>query len=152
MNKVKDKYKESKMSAISKVKKILLVDDDIDLLEQNKLILESKGFEVVTAENVEDAIETFKKEKPDACIVDLIMEQHDSGFILCHRIKRDPHGKNIPVFILTSATYVTGYKFDVKTEEEKEWIKADALLAKPIVIEELISKLEAFYEMKEASK
>ncbi|MFN7095859.1 MAG: hypothetical protein ACK4M7_10890, partial [Burkholderiales bacterium] len=64
-------------------------------------------------------------------------------FILCHKIKRDQHGKNIPVFILTSATYVTGYKFDVKTEEEKEWIKADALLAKPIVIEELIAKEQA---------
>ena len=47
-------------------KKVLLVDDDIDLIDQNKMLLESKGYEVVTAENVKDAWDTFQKEKPDA--------------------------------------------------------------------------------------
>lgn len=134
------------MAIQDKVKKILLVDDDIDLLEQHKTILQAKGFKIVTAENVEDGWNVFKKEKPDAAVIDLIMEEHDSGFILCHRIKRDPNGKNIPVFILTSATYVTGFKFGASTTEEKEWIKADALLNKPIVEEELLKKLEAFYD------
>lgn len=134
------------MSFSEKVKKILLVDDDIDLLEQHKLLLGSKGYTIITAENVEDAWTLFKKEKPDAAVIDLIMEEHDSGFILCHRIKRDPYGKNIPVFILTSATYITGYKFDAATTEEKEWIKCDAVINKPIVFEELLQKLEAFYE------
>jgi len=134
------------MAIQDKVKKILLVDDDIDLLEQHKTILQAKGFKIVTAENVEDGWNVFKKEKPDAAVIDLIMEEHDSGFILCHRIKRDPNGKNIPVFILTSATYVTGFKFGASTSEEKEWIKADALLNKPIVEEELLKKLEAFYD------
>lgn len=132
------------MEITEKFKKILLVDDDIDLLEQNKLLLESKGFTVVTAESGEEGYNVFLNEKPDACIVDLIMEQHDSGFILCHRIKRTEHGKKIPVFMLTSATYETGFKFSSATEEEKEWIKCDGLLNKPVVIEELISKLENF--------
>lgn len=122
--------------------KILLVDDDIDLLEQNKLLLESRGYVVVTAETVNDAFETFKKEKPDACVLDLIMEEHDAGFILSHRIKRDAYGKNIPVFLLTSATNVTGLKFGASTSEEKEWIHADGWFNKPIPIDELVSKLE----------
>jgi len=134
------------MSVKENVKKILLVDDDLDLLEQHKLLLEAKGFKIVTADNAEDGFNVFKKEKPDAAILDLIMEQHDAGFILCHRIKRDPVGKNIPVFILTSATYVTGYKFGASTPEEKEWIKCDDILNKPIVEEELVKKLEAFFE------
>lgn len=133
------------MPVHEKVKKILLVDDDYDLLDQNKILLESIGYEIITADNVEDAWNLFKKEKPDAAIVDLIMEEHDSGFILCHRIKRDPVGKNIPVFLLTSATYVTGYKFGAATKEEKEWIKCDAVLNKPIVFEELHQKLESFF-------
>ena len=70
-------------------KKILLVDDDIDLLEQNKLLLESKGFNVVSAESGEDGWKLFQKEKPDAAIIDLIMEQMDSGFVLCHKIKKE---------------------------------------------------------------
>ena len=96
---------------MSNKKKILLVDDDLDLLEQNKLLIESKGYEVITAHSGKEGYETFKEVKPDACVVDLIMEEHDSGFILCYRIKKDEHGKNIPVFILTSATYDTGFKF-----------------------------------------
>ncbi|HEX2865529.1 MAG TPA: response regulator [Ignavibacteriales bacterium] len=134
------------MSVHEKVKKILLVDDDIDLLEQNKILLESKGYEIVTAESVDEGFSQFRKEKPDAAIVDLIMEEHDSGFILCHKIKRDPYGKGIPVFLLTSATYLTGYKFGSSTAEEKEWIKCDAVLNKPIMFEELLKKLEHFFE------
>lgn len=134
------------MKLNERIKKILLVDDDIDLLEQNKLLIESKGFEVVTAESGEEGFEMFKKELPDAAIVDLIMEQHDAGFVLCHRIKRTTRGKIIPVFILTSATYDTGFKFGASTEEEKEWIKCDGILNKPVVIEEMLSKLDSFFK------
>jgi DNA-binding response OmpR family regulator len=126
-------------------KKILLVDDDLDLLEQNKILLESKGFKVVTAEGSKKGWEVFKQELPDAAIVDLIMEEHDSGFILSYKIKKDEHGKNIPVFILTSATYITGFKFGASTEEEKEWIKCDGILNKPIMIDDLVNKLEVFF-------
>jgi CheY-like chemotaxis protein len=125
-------------------KKILLVDDDIDLLEQNKVLLESKGFKVITAEKGEEGWKLFQKEKPDAAVIDLIMEQMDSGFVLCHRIKKTELGKRIPVYILTSATYDTGFKFSASTKEEKEWIKCDGILNKPIVIEDLVSRLENF--------
>lgn len=127
-----------------KINKILLVDDDIDLLEQTKLLLESKGFSVVTAEDSEQGFKTFQQEKPDAAIIDLIMEQMDSGFILCYKIKKTEHGKKIPVYLLTSATYETGFKFSASTQEEKEWIKCDGIIHKPVVVEELISKLENF--------
>jgi CheY-like chemotaxis protein len=73
------------------------------------------------------------------------MEEHDSGFILAHKIKKDPHGNKIPVFILTSATYVTGFKFGASTAEEKEWIKCDGILNKPIIIDDLVKKLEIFF-------
>jgi DNA-binding response OmpR family regulator len=130
---------------ISVNKKILLVDDDLDLLDQNKILLESKGFKVVIAEGSKKGWEVFKLEMPDAAILDLIMEEHDSGFILAHKIKKDEHGKKIPVFILTSATYITGFKFGASTEEEKEWINCDGILNKPIMLDDLINKLEVFF-------
>ncbi len=126
------------------IKKILLVDDDADLLEQNKLLLESKGFQVITAENSKDGMKLFYKELPDAAILDLMMEQMDSGFILSYKIKKTEHGKKIPVYILTSATYDTGYKFSVTTDEEKEWLKCDGILNKPVAVDELIAKIEKF--------
>lgn len=133
---------------MSNKKKILLVDDDLDLLEQNKILIESKGYEVITANSSKEGWEVFKKTKPDACVIDLIMEEYDSGFVLCHRIKKDEHGKDIPVFILTSATFDTGFKFGASTSEEREWINADELINKPVVIDEFVQKLENYFEMK----
>jgi len=134
------------MNITDRIKKILLVDDDIDLLEQNKILLESRGFKVETAESGIEGIEKFNAIKPDAAIVDLIMEEYDSGFVLCHRIKKTEHGKQIPVFILTSATYDTGYKFASETDEERQWIKCDGILNKPVVIDEVITKFEKYIE------
>lgn len=130
-------------------KKILLVDDDIDLLEQNKILIESKGYEVITANSFAKGWELFRKTKPDAAVIDLIMEEYDSGFVLCHRIKKDEHGKNIPVFILTSATYETGFKFGASTSEEKEWINADEVINKPVIIDEFVQKLENYFQLKD---
>lgn len=128
-------------------KKILLVDDDIDLLEQNKLLLESRNYEVFTAASGKEGWEVFNRIKPDAAVLDLIMEEHDSGFILSYKIKKDAHGKTIPVFVVTSAAYVTGFKFGASTEEEKEWLKCDGILNKPVVIEELAQKLNEFWAL-----
>lgn len=133
------------MELKDKVKKVLIVDDDLDLLEQNKILMESKGFTVVTAESGKEGFEVFQKEKPDVAIVDLIMEEMDAGFVLCHRIKKTEHGKKMPVFMLTSATYETGFKFNSSTQEEKDWIKCDGFLNKPVVIDELFAKMENYF-------
>ena len=134
------------MDISPKLKKILLVDDDIDLLEQTKLLLGNYGIEIITAETAKEGLQKYINEKPDAAIIDLIMEEHDSGFVLCHKLKKNDIGKTIPVYILTSATYETGFKFSAATTEEKKWIKCDGIINKPVVIEELISKLNKFYE------
>jgi DNA-binding response OmpR family regulator len=132
-------------------KKILLVDDDIDLLEQSKILFELKGYKVITAQNVDEGWKIFQKEKPDAVVAGLLMEEHDSGFILSYKIKKSEPGKDIPVYLLTSATYVTGYKFGVSTEEEKEWLYCDEIINKPVVIEDLIKKIETYYLKKKVA-
>jgi two-component system alkaline phosphatase synthesis response regulator PhoP len=134
---------------MSEKKKILLVDDDPDLLEESKIMIESRGYTVVTAEDSNSAWKKFQQEKPYAAVIDLIMEEHDSGFVLCHKIKNSEYGKNIPVFLLTSATYVTGFKFSSSTSEEKEWIKCDEIINKPIPADDLISKIENYYHSPE---
>ena len=128
-------------------KKILYVDDDPDQVEQNKLLLESKNYLVATAFSGKEGWEVYKQTKPDAVVIDLIMEEHDSGFILSYKIKKEARGEKIPVFIVTSATYLTGFKFGSSTEEEREWIKCDAILNKPVVLEELVQKLDEFWAL-----
>ncbi len=133
---------------MSEYYKILIADDDPDNLEQLTLLLQSKGFSVISAENSKDAFELFQKEKPDVVALDLMMEEMDSGFTLSYKIKKTDHGKKIPVIVVTSATYVTGYKFDAFTSDEKEWLKCDAILNKPINIDDLMKVVQTFYESK----
>lgn len=129
---------------MKQINKILLVDDDPDILEQTKVMLESRGYNVVTADSSDGAWKMFNQEKPDAVLLDLIMEEHDSGFVLSYKIKKDDYGMNIPVMVLTSATYVTGFKFDSSTTEEREWLKCDAVLNKPVNIDDLVKRLDSF--------
>jgi CheY-like chemotaxis protein len=131
---------------MSEKRKILIVDDDADILSQMRVILEANNYIVYTCDNSREAFDIFEEVKPDAVASDLMMEEMDSGFMLTYKIKKTEHGKKIPVILLTSATYVTGYKFDAFTQEEKDWLKCDAILNKPIAVEELMKKIESFFE------
>jgi len=122
-------------------KKVLMVDDDVDLIQQYKPILEQAGYEVGVAYDSREGLEEFTTFKPDAVIVDLSMEHFDSGFRLCHKIKNLPEGKLIPVVIMTSATHETGIRLSTDTDEERKWIKADDYLEKPITPRDLVQYL-----------
>jgi CheY-like chemotaxis protein len=116
-------------------KSVLVVDDDVDLLEQMSIQLRQLGFEVIAAESQSAAEELLEKCRPDLAIVDLMLEHEDSGFILCHRIKQRDAG--IPVVLVTAVTSELGFEFDAETNEERNWVKADALLNKPVRLEQL---------------
>jgi len=131
---------------MSEKRKILIVDDDPDILAQMRIMLEANNYTVYSCDNSRDAFDVFEEVKPDAVASDLMMEEMDSGFMLTYKIKKTEHGKKIPVILLTSATYVTGYKFDAFTQEEKDWLKCDAVLNKPIAVEELMKKIDSFFE------
>lgn len=62
------------------------------------------------------------------------------------QIKKTDIGKQIPIYILTSATYETGFKFSATTMEEQKWIKCDGIINKPVILDELLAKLNKFYE------
>lgn len=115
-------------------KLVLIVDDDPDYLFQTKHQVESFGFDVVTAENVKDAISALTQ-KPDLAILDLMMETQDAGFVLAYKIKK--RYPDVPVIIATSVTAETGLNFHLETEEDKNWIKADLYLEKGIRSDQL---------------
>ncbi|MBN1291859.1 MAG: response regulator [Candidatus Latescibacteria bacterium] len=117
------------------VKKILIVDDDIDLLLQLKMQLEAAGFEVISAESLEQAEKRLKEVRPDCAIVDLMMEHMDAGFTLSYHIKKID--SSIPVIMVTAVTRETGIEFDRTEDGSHSWLKADVVLAKPIRFEQL---------------
>jgi two-component system, OmpR family, response regulator len=119
---------------------VLLVDDDDDFLFQQRVQLETAGFQVLAAQGQKEAEGILAERRPDLAVLDVMMENPDAGFTLCHRIrKKDPA---IPVILVTSVNGETGLGFDMATEEERSWIKADALLAKPIRFEQLRSEID----------
>ncbi len=119
---------------------ILLVDDDIDFLAQQKLQLEAAGYDVRTAESQADAEQLLQSLAPDIAVLDLMMENMDGGFALCHHIKKkDP---STPVILCTAVASETSLQFDAATDEERSWVKADVLLAKPVRFEQLRQEIE----------
>ena len=87
-------------------------------------------------------IATDEKNKPDLAIVDLMMENEDSGFILSYKIKKKY--PDVPVIIATAVTQETGMVFGLNNKEERSWIKADLYLEKnlrPDQLQREISKL-----------
>lgn len=111
-------------------KKILIVDDDVDMLKQMKIHCESFGYDTIIAESQKEGEEQLKLEKPDMAIIDLMMENPDSGFILSYKIKQKY--PDVPVMIVTAVTKETGMIFGLETVDEKNWIKADKYLEKGI--------------------
>ncbi len=127
-----------------KAKTILVVDDDIDILEQTKAHLEAVGYTVITAEGEKEGRKKLEAGRPDLAVLDLMMENQDSGFILSHKIKR--MDETIPVILVTAVTSQTGIHFNASTREERDWIKADAFIEKPIRYEQLLAEVKRLLE------
>ncbi|MHC1775796.1 MAG: response regulator [Lentimicrobium sp.] len=116
-------------------KTVLIVDDDMDYLFQMRLKVEQFGFETITAEGQKEAEMIIETMKPDLAILDLMMENEDSGFILAYKIKRKY--PEVPIIIATAVTAETGMTFDINSDENKQWIKADLFLDKGIRADQL---------------
>jgi CheY-like chemotaxis protein len=119
---------------------ILVVDDDVDYLFQTRVKLEKAGYKIITAESQHEAELILEKVQPDLAILDLMMENEDSGFILSYKIKKKHPG--IPVIIATAVAAETGIDFDVTDENHRKWIKADAFLEKGVKTEILLNEME----------
>lgn len=126
-------------------KKILLVDDDPDYLFQLTIALEDMGFEVVAAQTQQEAENIIAKLKPDLAILDLMMENQDTGFILCHIIKNKY--PDVPIIIASAVTAETGLLFDVESEEDRQWIKADLFLDKGIRNDQLHKEINKLLKL-----
>ncbi|MBN2722926.1 MAG: response regulator [Deltaproteobacteria bacterium] len=124
-------------------KNVLLVDDDPDVLEQQNVLLKSLGFNTVCASGESEAMDILKSFKPDLAVIDLMMEEMDGGFILAYEIKKISN--DIPVIMTTAVTNVTGMEFENSSLEEKNWIKADVILPKPVRFEQLKGEIQRLF-------
>lgn len=101
-----------------KKKKILVVDDEPDMVKALQIRLEQAGYQVITAYEGESGLDKTREEKPDLVILDIMMPVMD-GFQVCEKIKSDPSIKGIPVIMLTAKTM--GDDFDKAMEKKADW-------------------------------
>lgn len=115
-------------------KRILIVDDEKDLVEMLTLRLEASNYEALRAYDGREALDKAKKEKPDLIILDLMIPKID-GYKVCRMLKFDEKYKHIPIIMFTARAQGE----DRKLGEE---VGADAYITKPFEPQALLAKIK----------
>lgn len=116
-------------------KKILVVDDEPELVEMLKFRLEANNYAVVTAFNGKQGLEKAKKEKPDLIILDIMMPEMD-GTAMAQVLKEDAETRDMPIIFLTCLVEKGAVK------QGSRMIGSNFFVAKPFDTEELLLMIE----------
>lgn len=115
------------------MRKLLIVEDEIDILETIKYRFEAEGYTVVTAADGQEGLTKVKTESPDLVILDEMMPKLN-GYKMCALLKADARFKSLPVIIYTA-------RLVADEDELKKSIAMDAILCKTADFEELLTKV-----------
>lgn len=131
-----------KENGVRENKRLLLIDDDPNLILLVKDYLEFRGYEVVTAENGREALEVLEKEIPDMIICDVMMPEMD-GYTLVDHVRQDPRTSWVPVLFLSAKGQSQDRVKGLNTG-------ADVYMVKPFEPEELVAQVES--SLKQATR
>jgi len=121
-------------------RKILIVDDDPDITEAMKIVLENAGYAVDSAKDGDEGMERIRTTKPDLVILDVMMNTMREGFALSRELKKDPEYKDIPVLMVTVVKEKTGLDFKPAAGDES-WLPVEEYLDKPVEPSLLLQKV-----------
>ena len=124
-----------------RVPRILVVDDNPDMVELMRELLQSRGYEVVTVRDADQAEAEIRRNAPDLVLSDVVMPGR-SGYELCHQIKEDASTRLIPFLLITGLS---------DREDKVKGIEAgaDDFLNKPIFPAELFARVKSLLKLKE---
>jgi DNA-binding response OmpR family regulator len=132
---------------MAKGAEILIIDDDRDLVESIRIVLESRKYGVRSAYNGKEGFQKIQEKAPDLIILDVMMATDTEGFSLAYKLRNNPAYKEIPIIMVTGFT-----KKMAETGPEKfqhimgeNW-PVTQFLEKPIDPEELLSVIEGVLE------
>jgi CheY-like chemotaxis protein len=113
---------------MSSKKMVLLVDDDPDFVDQNRVLLESNGYRVRSAHSSRECLDKVSALKPDLIILDMMMESENVGFDLSRELRNSEYTKSIPLVMITSVNDMIPFR----VEPDRTWLPVDALIEKPV--------------------
>jgi CheY-like chemotaxis protein len=111
-------------------KTVIVIDDDPDVLEATKVILEGAGFAVVTAPTGQEGLSRVREGGIDCVILDVMMAKDTEGFQVAQDLKADGKTARIPIIMLTSVSKKTGFEFSPATD--KDFMPVELFLEKPV--------------------
>ena len=126
--------------------KILIIDDDPDIVDSMRVILEAHSHEVEDARNGEEGLDKVKKFGPDLILLDVMMETTTAGFHVAYHLRNtDPASEyaeysKVPILMITSVSDKVGMPFD--PAKDKDFMPVDGYLEKPIPPSNLLKKVE----------
>jgi PAS domain S-box-containing protein len=125
--------------------KILIVDDEPDLLFISKRVLNLENYHVTTASNEKECMEAIQRDKPDLLLLDVMLGD-SNGVDICKTLKNDPANSSIYIILLS------GSKIESENISEGLETGADGYLIKPLKNRELLARVEAAYRIIVAEK
>ena len=120
--------------------KILIVDDDPDIVESMRVVLKSRGYQVSCAFSGREGLKKMREEIPDLIVLDVMMPDGMDGFEVAREIKGDPKSKHIPILMLTAIKEKTGLDFQKEAGDE-DWLPVEDYCSKPLNHDALVKKV-----------
>lgn len=120
-------------------KRVLVVDDDQDIVDSITIMLESQGYEVVAAQSGEEGMRLVEEKRPDLILLDIMMEKLTTGLHIGYDLRKHPDYKSIPIIIISGIGEATG--FDIATEKGTDYVAADDFLEKPVKPDVLLKRV-----------
>lgn len=117
-------------------KKILIVDDEQDIVESLQFVLEAAGFECHCAYNGEDGLNLAREILPDLIILDVMMPKIN-GFKICRLLKYDSKYRNIPILMVTARSQMEDQQIGQETG-------VDEYITKPFELDEIVEKVKGY--------
>jgi len=120
--------------------KILIIDDDAEFTEAVTSVLQSAGYDVISAPDGQKGFEKAKEEKPNLMLLDVMMTYDSEGFDLAKKFKDDKDTQKIPVIIITGIQRAKSLPFEI--EPNDDWLPVKRILEKPVKPELLLSVIK----------
>ena len=134
---------------MNEIPKILIIEDDVDLVAAMGKMLESKGYNIIVAYDPEEGNARLKQERPDLIILDVMFgsKGESKGFDFAQKIRCDKQNADIPILMLTAINTEKPY-FNISPDTDGEFLPVDSFLDKPVRSDELFLKVEDLLKQK----
>lgn len=129
--------------------KILIVDDDPDIVESMRIVLENQGYSVISASSAEEGSEKVVSERPNLIILDVMMPEGTEGFHFVWKLRqeKDPELRDLPILVVTAIHGTTKLRLYPDQEDASygpgEYLPVQGFVDKPIQPADLVAKVKA---------